>query len=348
MQSSSALTSTRCLPCSIAASATLRAELDLAGRLDDDLDAGRGRSDERRVVGDRAAPARRSPARARAALDTRTKSSTPASRYACSAVLERAVGRRRRRPCRAWPSRTWCDEARARRSRRRRRPTRIGLPASARALERACRRGSRRAPPSSKSGQAASFSETITPSVIGQSMPSAGSSQRMPRSAPGTYGVRDLVADLGAVLERLVAVGAAGRHEDELAVARHAGPRPASGRRSASRAAGRRRRRTPRRAVQRNELRLAVGRDLPVQAADRPAVDVEVTVRLDGPDVDPEPRGTPPRTRCGRTTRGRRRSRLRSTPGRRRRSRRARRSRAVRAAASRRTGRRSAACRAGA
>ncbi len=39
---------------------------------------------------------------------------------------------------------------------------------------------------SSKSGQDASFSETIA-SLIGQSMPKAGSSQRMPSSAPGTY-----------------------------------------------------------------------------------------------------------------------------------------------------------------
>ena len=38
-----------------------------------------------------------------------------------------------------------------------------------------------------KSGQEASFSET-SGSRIGQSMPKAGSSQRMPSSAPGTYG----------------------------------------------------------------------------------------------------------------------------------------------------------------
>ena len=41
---------------------------------------------------------------------------------------------------------------------------------------------------SRRSAQLMSFSETITPSVIGQSIPRAGSSQRMPVSAPGVYG----------------------------------------------------------------------------------------------------------------------------------------------------------------
>ena len=38
-----------------------------------------------------------------------------------------------------------------------------------------------------KSGQLLSLSETITPSVIGHSMPNAGSSQRTPRSSSGAY-----------------------------------------------------------------------------------------------------------------------------------------------------------------
>ena len=41
---------------------------------------------------------------------------------------------------------------------------------------------------SRRSAQLMSFSETMTPSVIGQSIPRAGSSQRMPVSAPGVYG----------------------------------------------------------------------------------------------------------------------------------------------------------------
>ena len=36
------------------------------------------------------------------------------------------------------------------------------------------------------SGQATSFSDTVTSSVIGQAIPRAGSFQRMPRSDPGT------------------------------------------------------------------------------------------------------------------------------------------------------------------
>ena len=39
-----------------------------------------------------------------------------------------------------------------------------------------------------RSGHARSLSDTMTSSAIGHSMPRAGSSQRMPRSAPGTYG----------------------------------------------------------------------------------------------------------------------------------------------------------------